>query len=168
MNKNRHLFFFYPSAAFVYLLVFAASPALATQTHGDPEGLYVHQLSHAFFLFSMGLLVYWIRTRGLGANPGWRYIQYAAMLFMVWTVDAFFAHFMDEHFALVHVTRVDAWHIRIESESTGKAILYYLLKLDHLWCVPALMFMYAGLRRLDRESRQNPAPEPLNSAEVGK
>ncbi len=135
------------------LVLLAAAPALATQTHGDPEGLVVHQISHIFFLFSMGLLIYWIRTRKLIEKAAWRYIQYAALLFMIWTLDAFATHLIDEHYDWIRVTRAGPWHINIEAKNLSTAVFYYLVKMDHLWSVPAMMFMYLGLRRLNRASR---------------
>jgi hypothetical protein len=101
----------------------------------------------------MGLLVYWIRTRRLFNNTGWRHIHYSAILFMFWTTDAFFAHLLDENYDWIHVSRVDAWHIHIDASSPLTAMIYYLLKLDHMWCVPALLFLLLGLRRLNIESR---------------
>ncbi|MFP4040612.1 MAG: hypothetical protein ACLFS7_08720 [Desulfosudaceae bacterium] len=135
----------------VAALLTAALPAGATQTHGDPEGLIVHQFSHVFFFVSMGLLIYWIRTRGLHRQPGWRYIQYAAVLFMVWTMDAFATHLMDEHYLWVTLTRTGPWQVQIEARNLSVAVVYYLAKMDHIWCVPALLFMYLGLRRLNLE-----------------
>jgi len=160
VKKERHIFNLLPMGLWVGLILFSAEPTWATQTHGDPEGLYVHQFSHAFFLFSMGLLVYWIRTRRLTESGGWRYIQYAAILFMIWTVDAFFAHMMDEYFALVQVIRVDAWHIHINAASRITGVIYYIAKLDHFWCAPAMIFMFVGLRRLNRESALRASTNP--------
>lgn len=149
--KNKQTLFILCLA--VHLLLLAAGPAGATQTHEDPEGLYVHQISHIFFLFSMGLLVYWIRNRRLIESTGWRYIQYSAILFMVWTVDAFFAHLFDENYTWVHITRVDAWHIHIDASNPFITVIYYLLKLDHVWCVPAMLLLLLGVKRLNIESR---------------
>jgi hypothetical protein len=128
----------------------AASPALATQTHGAPEGLYVHQLAHLFFIVSMGSLEFWLRQRNLNLEKGWKYIQLAAILFILWNIDTMAVHFMDEHLNILGITKVDFWHIRIESlqGQYSLSILYYLLKLDHLLCVPAMFFLYKGLRRL--------------------
>lgn len=128
-------------------------PALATQAHGDPEGLYVHQMSHLFLAFSMGLLIYWLRRRTLVRADGWRLIQYSATFFILWTLDAFTAHLLDEQYTLVRVTRVGNWLMRIDSvpDTPWLQILYYLVKLDHLFCVPALLLLYLGLRRLLRE-----------------
>jgi hypothetical protein len=129
-------------------ILFSTHPALATQTHGGPEGLYVHQLAHVFFIISMGSLEFWLRQRNLVLEPGWKYIQLAAILFILWNIDAMLVHFMDEHVHILGIENIDFWHIRIESlqGQHSLAVLYYLLKLDHLLCVPAMFFLYKGLR----------------------
>ncbi len=140
-------FIFFLIAGVLFLF---SSPALATQSHGDPEGLYVHQLSHIFFVFSMGILIYWLRVRELVKEKGWKYIQYAAFFFILWTLDAFTAHLLDEQYRWVSVTRADRWYLRIDSAYSGLDIFYYIVKLDHLFCVPAMIFFYAGLKRLSQ------------------
>lgn len=151
MKKFMCIWFFTLGCAAVF-----QSPALATQSHSDPEGLYVHQLSHIFFVVSMGILIYWLRLRNLVQEKGWRYIQYAAFLFILWTLDAFTAHLLDEQYRWVSVTRADRWHLRIDSAYSGLDIFYYIVKLDHLFCVPAMIFFYAGLKRLSRQTVSAP------------
>jgi hypothetical protein len=145
-------------------LLLWAAPALATQTHGAPEGLYVHQLAHLFFIVSMGSLEFWLRQRNLVLEPGWKYLQLAAILFILWNIDAMLVHFMDEHLDIVGIQKIDFWHIRIENPQGqyGLALLYYLLKLDHLLCVPAMFFLYKGLRRLvaDADGANSREPSP--------
>ncbi len=137
------------------LILFIAQPALATQAHSAPEGLYAHQLAHIFFIVSMGVLIYWLRARQLVKMVGWRHIQYAALFFILWNMDAFCVHLLEEQIALVEVQRLDGWQIRIStSPNAGRPIgwLYYAAKLDHLLCVPALLFLYSGLKRLLKET----------------
>jgi len=131
-------------------ILLSAAPVLATQTHGAPEGLYVHQMAHLFFIISMGSLEFWLRQRNLVEKQGWKYIQIAAMLFILWNIDAMLVHFMDEHLDIIGISKIDFWHIRIESlqGQYSLAVLYYLFKLDHLLCVPAMFFLYRGLRCL--------------------
>jgi len=134
----------------ISLILCLAHPAAATQAHGAPEGLFVHQLSHLFFIFAMAILIYWLRSRALVREIGWRNIQYAALFFILWSLDAFFVHLLDEQFVLIQVTRTGPWQIQLDTPD-GMAWLggvYYLLKLDHLLCVPGLIFLYMGLRRL--------------------
>ena len=132
------------------------SSALAVQEHGPPEGIYSHQGAHLFFIASMVLLVYWLRQRRLVREAGWRYIQYAAFFFILWNLDAFTAHFLDEQSGILDTALAAPGKIRIEVEENlaGLAWFYYIAKLDHLLCVPAMAFLYAGLRRLLKDARQ--------------
>lgn len=136
--------------AAVLLQLSAPDVVLATQTHGAPEGIYVHQASHIFFIFAIAILIYWLRSRHLVENRGWRMIQYAGVFFIFWSLDAFAAHFMDEQAFIVEITRVSRWEIFIDPSGghSWLAWLYYIIKLDHLLCVPAMVFLYLGLRRL--------------------
>jgi hypothetical protein len=137
-----------------FSLFFSVVPALATQTHGQPEGLYVHQFGHLFFIFSMGVLEFWLRSRNLTREPGWLYIQFAAVLLLLWNMDAFLVHFLDEQTALLHIEKIDPWHLKITSPAgyTSIAILYYLGKMDHLLCVPAMFCLLLGLKRLAKDT----------------
>ena len=140
------------------ILLLLAEPALATQAHSAPEGLYAHQLAHIFFIISMGVLIYWLRARRLVRMVGWRYIQYAALFFILWNLDAFSVHLLEEQIAVIEVQRLDAWQIRISASNDSGLLtrLYYAAKLDHLLCVPALLFLYFGLRRLLKETHNHP------------
>jgi len=137
------------AGSFVGLLL-SADTVLATQTHGQPEGLYVHQMAHIFFIISMGSLEFWLRQRNLIREKGWKYIQLSAVLFIVWNINALLVHFLDEHLDILGITKIDMWRIQIESISgqDSIAVLYYLLKLDHLFCVPAMFFLYFGLKTI--------------------
>jgi len=139
-------------------LVLVSEPALATQAHNAPEGLYAHQLAHVFFIISMGVLIYWLRERKLVQAVGWRYIQYAALFFILWNLDAFSVHLLEEQLSVIDVQRIDLWKISITAanQSTALAWFYYAVKLDHLLCVPALLFLYFGLRRLLKETDLQP------------
>lgn len=154
MNPYSSTFKKIPALAILTLLLLA-TPALATQTHGEPEGLVVHQLAHVFFCISMGVFAFWLRRHRLTASSGWRLIQYAALLLILWNLDAMVAHFLDEQVHLLTITQVDTWHIRIDTlpgyEPLGS--WYYVAKLDHLFSVPALVLLYLGLRRLATDSQ---------------
>jgi hypothetical protein len=129
-------------------------PAAATQGHSGVEGVLVHQLAHFFFIFSMGTLIYWIRKRELVREKGWRYLQYSAFFFILWNIDAFTVHLLDEQVHAVVMSRVAPFHIKISTMEGLEWIryLYYLAKLDHLLCVPAMVFLYLALKNLLRES----------------
>ena len=128
--------------------------ALATQGHAGIEGVWVHQFAHLFFLFSMLLLIYWLRQADLVKRPGWRYIQYAALFFILWNVDTILVHFLDEQLRAVSVENLGGWQIRIHATSGYEwlAPVYYLIKLDHLLCVPAMVCLMLGLRHMLKET----------------
>jgi hypothetical protein len=139
----------------LYWIVVTPGTALATQGHGGIEGVYAHQIAHLFFLFSMGSLIYWLRARKLVREPGWRLIQYSALFFILWNLDTLTVHALDDQFNVVQVQSLDPWHIKISDvfDNNRIKVLYYLAKLDHLFCVPALLFLYAGLKRLLQENQ---------------
>ena len=145
----RKLLFTIGTTAFIAVFL-AAKPAMATQGHGGIEGVYAHQFAHLFFLFSMGSLIYWLRERGLVRDPGWRMIQYSALFFILWNIDTVLVHALDDQFELIQVQRIGTWRIHLTDSFDHNAlkVAYYLAKLDHLLCVPALVFLYVGLRRL--------------------
>ncbi|MGE5257037.1 MAG: hypothetical protein ACM3KE_10215, partial [Hyphomicrobiales bacterium] len=129
-------------------------PALAGQEHGAAEGVYMPQGALVFFIASMGLLIYWLRQRQLVRETGWRYIQYAALFFILWNLDAFTAHLLDEQLGVVDMLAVAPELVWIDAGDFPRALawFYYAVKLDHLLCVPALLFLYFGLRRLLRDA----------------
>jgi hypothetical protein len=149
------------------VLVFPAESALATQAHGGIEGVYIHQASHLFFVISMAILIYWLRERELVRERGWRYIQYAALLFIIWNLDTILVHFLDDQLELIRATRVDTWQIRVQAQNGARSleVFYYLAKLDHLLCVPALFFLYAGLKRLLGETTSDAPLKPPTSGQ---
>jgi hypothetical protein len=136
--------------AIIFLMSLPAVPALATQGHGGAEGVWAHQFAHLFFLFSMVLLIYWLRQAGLVKAPGWRYIQYAALFFILWNLDTLLIHFLDEQIHAVSVHNIGGWQIRIDAAGgrTWLAVVYYLGKMDHLLCVPAMICLLVGLRHM--------------------
>ena len=137
------------------LLLCFPNSVLATQGHGGIEGVYAHQFAHLFFLFSMGVLIYWLRRRGLVRQTGWRFIQYAAFFFILWNLDTVLVHALDDQFKIIDVSKIGEWQIQLTDRYNSKIIqtIYYFAKLDHLLCVPAIGFLYFGLRRLLRDSQ---------------
>jgi hypothetical protein len=63
-------------------------------------------------------------------------------------------HFLDEQISAVVVSKGDLFHIQILTGEGFEWIryVYYLAKLDHLLCVPAILFLYFALKNLLRES----------------
>ncbi len=140
---NGRSFFFFTAFWWIF---FNPDIVLATQTHGGPEGIYAHQIAHLFYILSMGFFIHWLRERRLVEESGWRFIQYAAFFLILWNLDAFLVHFLEQ-------IGLRSVQINAQNGNNGLEELYYFAKLDHLLCVPALLFLYLGLRRLLKASR---------------
>jgi len=138
------------------LVLMVPGTAAATQVHVPSEGLYVHQIAHIFFALAMALLLYWLRQRQLVRERGWRLIQLAALFFIIWNIDAFVVHILDDRSDLFRTIDAGTWHASIEFDRQIEllALLYYLGKMDHLWCAPGMILLYLGLRSLLREARR--------------
>lgn len=140
------------------------NPLFAIQAHGGNEGVVVHQMGHVFFLVSMGAFVYWLRESRIAEKSGWRCIMGFALLMGLWNLDVLVMHYLDEQGGLLQVSKTGPWQILIQSESGSSflELLYYLGKLDHLICAPALYFFYLGLARIKTglESEEKPKVIP--------
>jgi len=122
----------------------------ATQMHSAKEGILVHQLGHLFFLVSMAILILTIQGKKLHMERGWRLIQYSALFFILWNLDAILVHFLDNQSSFISTRLISMSHIHIKplEHHQGLARLYYLLRLDHLLCLPAMLFLHRGLSHL--------------------
>lgn len=142
----------------------------ATQLHASAEGIITHQIGHLFFLFSMVALIFTITGKGLDKQKGWRLIQFSAFFFILWNMDAVMAHFFDNQIHAVKIENMSLDKIRVVTEK-GSSILawfYYFLKMDHLLCVPAMLFLYRGLSSLVDEQRRMMAEDTLKTIDTQK
>ena len=105
----------------------------------------------------MAILLYWLRHRHLVKERGWRLIQLAALFFIIWNVDAFLVHILDDRSDLFRTIDAGTWHASIQFDPNVEllAVVYYLGKMDHLWCAPGMILLYFGLRSLLHEAQRN-------------
>ncbi len=122
--------------------------AWALQAHGSPEGLYVHQMAHVFFFFALGYL-YWDVRRSSFSGKGWRYLLRFCLCMIGWNVIAFVGHAIAGHVDVRMVSGAGGY-LRgiIEGADALKTFLFYFAKFDHILVVPALYFLYKGMRTL--------------------
>ena len=134
----------------VMLFFMVPELAHATQMHSVNEGILVHQLGHVFFLVSMAILILTIQGKKLHMERGWRLIQCSALFFIIWNLDAMSVHFLDNQSSFITTTLMSMTHIYIDTQEhhDGLARLYYLLRLDHLFCLPAIIFLHRGLSHI--------------------
>ena len=134
--------------AFLLVLILPGN-ALAIQAHGGPEGYYVHQLGHVIYAFSMIVFAYRLAgTEIINPKTRCRAMTGAFFLFL-WNVWAFFGHLLTRELPSGYVAaygNYSTFSVTVPVRSLAEGV-YYLLKLDHLLCVPALFFLYLAVRK---------------------
>ncbi len=151
------------------LVLLQPGTGFALQIHGHIEGLYVHQAAHLFFALSMAAFAIMVRGSKVINPKAARYLASGALLLAIWNLWAFSGHLAalfipPEHFTGPKHAGHEHGGIIIEGWLDA---LYYILKMDHLICVPALVCFYLGLEHLvlnhtprkDRADGQGKGPE---------
>jgi len=151
--KNRIYIVLFFLTALSWTILFP-DPAIATCDYGRPEDVHTHQLAHIFLIISMGVLIYRLRIKNPNLSSGWKFIQYSALFFILWSLDAFTVHFMDEHFNIIQIKIIGLWQIKITDcfDCNLLKFFYYLARMDYLLFMPAFIFLYYGLKRLLKEN----------------
>jgi uncharacterized membrane-anchored protein len=157
-TKLAKLLFF--SVCFLWL----PSHAFATQAHGGSEGIIAHQIGHLFFMCAMCAFVYRSRNNKDLKESGWKDIKYFAVLLVLWNLDVIILHFLDEQLSIVSMEILNKSEIIVAAtnHSSLLEIFYYIGKLDHLICVPALFFLFTGLKKLLLESETSATEKEKN------
>jgi hypothetical protein len=151
MNNTSKTLLLRTLGASLLLQYLLASPALAIQSHGPPEGIYVHQIGHVLYGLAMLGFAFRIRVSRLGKRKSWRLMSLGAFLLACWNGWAFIAHILNRK-----VPSID-FLLNEQGIKMGLILqtpvdwLYYLFKMDHLICVPALLCIYLSLRRMNEK-----------------
>ena len=139
---------------FLLLLTLTVYPgnAWAVQSHGAPEGLYVHQLAHVFFTAALCYLIWGIRQSAFKSR-GWRFLQIFCVCMILWNVVAFTGHSLASSMENAHFIREGGYlSTRLQGPFTSIKLWYYFTKLDHLLSVPALLFLYLAMKGIYKSS----------------
>jgi len=137
-----------PFTCLLLVFLLLPDPAWALQSHGPPEGIYTHQMAHVFFFVS---LLYLYRDLGHSSieEQGWRYLRWFCLLMISWNIVAFIGHAVTFHLASENIADAGSFfHSRLLGPMDATKILFYITRFDHLLVVPALFFLYLGLRSL--------------------
>ena len=133
--------------------------ALALQVHGEPEGLYVHQMAHLLYVLALGYF-FWDIRRTAFTGRGWRYLQLFCVLMAVWNLLAFGGHAAGVYLEPESLSQTDCYlQTRLVGPFDLNKFLYFIAKLDHLICVPALGFLFLGIRSFYRSVAEQPSVE---------
>ncbi len=133
--------------ALLVLLIFSSPVNVwALQSHGAPEGNYVHQIAHLLFMGSL-LYLYWhTRHTPVLASRGWRYLQIFCIVFTCWNILAFVGHEAFEHLTSVDFIEKNGFQESIAGPITPVKVIYFITKMDHLLYIPALLALVVSLR----------------------
>ncbi|MEN8199104.1 MAG: hypothetical protein ABFR63_03420 [Thermodesulfobacteriota bacterium] len=126
--------------------------AWALQSHGAPEGIYVHQLAHIFFIAALCYL-FWDIRRSSFSNRGWRFLQAFCIFSILWNIVALTGHWVGNMLDINAIVEESGYlSSKIIGPITPPKLIYYFTKLDHIFSVPALFCLYLCLRSLYLES----------------
>jgi hypothetical protein len=124
----------------------------ALQSHGAPEGIYVHQMAHLLFTGALGYLYWHTRTSPVIKSKGWKYLQIFCFFLIAWNLIAFTGHEAFSHLAPTDFIDTNTWKEQLAPPITGMKVLYYLTKMDHFLNVPGLFALVISLRTFYREA----------------
>lgn len=139
------------------IMVLAMFPDIisASQTNLNPEAIYIKQLAHLFFMLSMVFLINRLRHRKLTEKAGWRHIRYSALFFILWSANAFCLNFLEKQAMWSKMAIFGEWQARVSSSPGSWAEkINCLARLDIFLCLPALLFLYYGLKKITDENQK--------------
>lgn len=122
--------------------------AWAIQSHGPPEGIYVHQMAHLFYAAALGYL-FWDVGRRDFSGKGWRYLQIFCVFMILWNIVAFTGHWLGFYIDNAEIVQpVGYFSSQLAGPLSSIKVIYFLATLDHIFSLPAIFFLYLSLRSL--------------------
>lgn len=130
----------------IFLMVGMAENCWALQSHGPPEGSYVHQMAHLLFSGALAYLFWHTRKRPALESKGWKYLQIFCVALICWNMLAFAGHEAYSFLQAEDFVNTDSLQGFIAPPLSFVKVLYYVTKMDHLLIVPALLALVVSLR----------------------
>ena len=131
---------------FTFLLLGLSGVSQAFQAHGAPEGLYVHQMSHILFGGGLAYLYWHTRRTAALTSKGWRYLRVYCVLLILWNILTFTGHAVETILTPDDFSNSGSWGAVMLEPFTLPKIVFYIVKMDHLLCVPAAFYLLISLR----------------------
>ncbi|MEJ2586710.1 MAG: hypothetical protein P8165_03845 [Deltaproteobacteria bacterium] len=139
-----------------FSLLCNATPALAIQTHGAPEGLYAHQIAHLGFLVAMVYI--WLRTRHR-KGAGWPLIRLSFVFFAIWNINTFINHGISTALDPAQFQGQIGGLPRYFRAHSFRDFYFFFGKMDHLLSIPAGLCLGLGLRKMHRANQRIPSED---------
>lgn len=87
-------------------------------------------------------------------------MQLFCVLMILWNILAFTGHVVTADLDQNDLISYGGyWDTRLLGPVTGAKLTYYLAKMDHLVCVPALFFLFLSMRMFYRDSLKQDSRE---------
>lgn len=118
----------------------------ALQSHGAPEGNYVHQMAHLLFTGALCYLYWHTRKTPELTGKGWKYLQIFCLLFALWNILAVFGHETFELLEKEDFLHKGTWKEQLAPPISVVKLIYFFTKMDHLIFVPALFALVMSLK----------------------
>lgn len=131
--------------------VATAKNAFAFQTHSSIEGLYAHEFAHLLYAFSVLWLVYRIKKSNLAGEKSWKMISIGMFILVIWNIWAFCGHIIEYLLPSWHLGPIPGTDTPGILITSWRDIAYYIFKFDNLIAVPAMWFIYIGLKDIKRD-----------------
>lgn len=141
----------------VLLVLGQTESAWALQSHGAPEGIYVHQMAHLLFMGALAYLYWHTRRSPVLVSNGWKYLQLFCILLFCWNVLTFVGHAAFEHLLATDFIQKESWGEQLATPLSVTKGLYFISKMDHFLYVPALIALVISLRTFYLEARMEAA-----------
>lgn len=148
--KNYQFIYILPACFF--MLFGVTENCWALQSHGAPEGIYVHQMGHLLFMGALGYLYWHTRKSPVTKSKGWKYLQIFCFFLILWNIIAFTGHQAFGQLSPSDFIEKDTWKEQLAPPITGIKLLYYITKMDHLLNVPGLLALVISLRTFYKEA----------------
>jgi hypothetical protein len=143
MKQNNYI----QSITLILLFFFGQTEnAWALQSHGAPEGIYVHQMAHILFMGALAYLYWHTRRSPVLISKGWKYLQIFCILLFCWNLLACAGHEAFEHLSPADFIDKNSWKEQIAAPLSFVKVLYFITKMDHFLNVPALIALTISLR----------------------
>jgi hypothetical protein len=105
-------------------------------------------MAHVHFILALGYL-YWDIRRSSFTEKGWSYLLKFCMFMLSWNIVAFVGHAVAGHVNDDAIRATEGYLSgRIHGPYNLQTIIFYIAKFDHILAVPALFFLYMGMRNL--------------------
>ncbi|WP_210534622.1 hypothetical protein [Thermosulfurimonas marina] len=107
-------------------------------------------MAHVIFGGALLLMFYWSRRLpGKEARP-WFYLRLTFFFFFLWNIDALAVHLLELYLS-TNTYYSASFQSTISGPLNWKYLLYYFLRFDHLFCVPAMYFLWKSLQSFVQE-----------------